>query len=106
SNWGSVNVHVAPPGGAKTGTHGRGGGQPNWPIGRNYAIPGSGTIGPPSITIYPRDVQGDTAPLRKIEGPKTQLDWPTALSINPKNGELYVANDPDHSILVFSADAS
>jgi|SRR5579885_832359 len=105
SNWGSVNVHVAPPGGAKTGTHGRGGGQPNWPIGRNYAIPGSGTIGPPSITIYARDAKGDTAPIRKIEGPKTQLDWPTALAVNPNNGELYVANDPAHSILVFDADA-
>lgn len=106
SNWGSVNVHAAPPGGAKIGTHGRGGGQPNWPIGRNYAVRGSGKIYPPSITVYPRDAQGDAAPLRTIQGPNTQMNWPTALAVNTKTGELFVANDPAHSILVFAADAS
>ena len=106
SNWGTVNVHVPPQGGAKTGTHGRGKGQPNWPIGRNYAVPGSGKIFPPSITVYPRDAKGDQAPARVLQGPNTRLNWPTALSVNPKTGELFVANDTDHSILVFDRDAS
>jgi len=106
SNWGSVNVHKAPPGGAKTGTIGRGGGHPNWPTGRNYAVPGSGKFMPPSVTVYPRTARGNKAPLRVIQGPKTQLNWPTALSVNPKTGELFVANDTAHSILVFAADAN
>ena len=106
SNWGSVNDHVAPPDGAKTGTLGRGDGHPNWPIGRNYSIPGSGYFMPPSITVYPRTARGDVAPTRTIQGPKTQLNWPTSLSVNPENGEVYVANDPEHSVLVFAANAN
>ncbi|MBI2816072.1 MAG: hypothetical protein HYX72_03945 [Acidobacteria bacterium] len=105
SNWGTVNVHKAPPGGPTTGTLGRGGGHPNWPIGRNYAVPGSGKVLPPSITVYPRDARGDTPPSRIIRGPKTQLNWPTALALNPETGELFVANDTAHSVLVFGPDA-
>ena len=106
TNWGSGNRRVAPPGGATTGTFGRGDGHPNWPIGRNYSIPGSGYIQPPSITVYPRTARGDVAPARTIQGPRTQLNWPTALAVNPENGELFVANDPEHSILVFAANAN
>ena len=105
SNWGTVNIHRAPPGGAEAGTLGRGNGHPNWPIGRNYTIPGSGVANPPSITVYPRDSRGDVAPLRVIQGPRTQLNWPTSLSVNPANGELFVANDTGHSVLVFGPDA-
>ena len=106
SNWGTVNVHRAPPDGAKAGTLGRGNGHPNWPIGRNYTIPGSGTANPPSITVYPRDARGDVAPLRVIQGPKAQLNWPSALSVNPATGEIFVANDTGHAVLVFGADAT
>jgi len=106
SNWGSVNVHQAPPGGARTGTLGRGAGHPNWPIGRNYSVPGTGKFMAPSITVYPRTARGDIAPTRTIQGPKTQLNWPTALTVNPETGELFVANDPEDSILIFAADAN
>jgi len=106
TNWGSGNRRVPPPGGPKVGTLGRGNGHPNWPIGRNYQIPGSGYFSPPSITVYPRIARGDVAPSRTIQGPKTQLNWPTALSVNPENGEIYVANDPEHSVLVFAGDAN
>jgi hypothetical protein len=64
-------------------------------------VPGSGKFGPPSITVYPLKTSGDTAPLRIIEGPKTQLDWPAAMDVDPEHGELYVANDADDSVLVF-----
>ena len=40
-----------------------------------------------------------------IQGPKTRLNWPTGLAVSPKRGELYVANDMEDSILVFSASA-
>ncbi len=106
SNWGTVNVHNAADSGARVGGYGRGAGKENWPVGRNYTVPGSGKFLPPSITVYPRSAHGNTAPSQVIQGPKTQLNWPTALAIDSERGELYVANDPSHSILVFKADAN
>ncbi|MBI2816703.1 MAG: hypothetical protein HYX72_07170 [Acidobacteria bacterium] len=106
SNWGSVNVHKRPASGKYSGTLNRGIGRDNWPVGRNDAVPGSGKFMPPSITVYPRDASWDTPPIRVIQGPRTQLNWPTALSIDHERGELYVANDPVDSVLVFKADAN
>jgi DNA-binding beta-propeller fold protein YncE len=106
SNWGSVSVHKPPQSGALMQSLGRGIARANWPVGRIYSVPGSGKFMPPSVTVYPSEASGDTAPLRVIQGPKTQLNWPTALAIDPERGELYVANDPTHSILVFQSDAS
>ena len=62
---------------------------------------GSGYFAPPSITVYPRDAQGNVAPMRTIEGPKTRLNWPAHMAVDEERGELFVANDMDHSILVF-----
>jgi DNA-binding beta-propeller fold protein YncE len=78
----------------------------NWPLGFSNAIPGSGKMLPPSITVYPRTASGDTAPLRVIQGPKTQMNWPTGIAFDPKGNELFVANDMGDSILVFSSSAS
>ena len=36
-----------------------------------------------------------------IQGPKTQLNWPGTMSLDPATGDLYVANDVGNSILVF-----
>ena len=55
----------------------------NWPLGFSNAIPGSGKNLPPSITVYARTASGDTAPLRVIQGPKTQMNWPTELPLIP-----------------------
>lgn len=63
-----------------------------------------GSFEPPSITVYPLKAKGDTAPLRVIEGPKTQLNWPALLFYDQERGDLYVANDVDNSVLVFQAD--
>jgi len=60
-----------------------------------------GWFNPPSITVYPIKASGDTPPLRIIAGPRTQLNWPGHIFVDPENGELFVANDADHSILVF-----
>ncbi len=103
SNWGTYNER--PPlseGGGGDDRHNRS----DFPVGRARAFPGSGIIEPPSITVYPKDAQGNTSPLRVIEGPRTQMNWPTALAMHPDRGELFVANDTGHSVLVFSADAS
>jgi DNA-binding beta-propeller fold protein YncE len=80
-------------------------GKTNWPLGREFAVPGSGTINPPSITVYARSASGDAAPLRTIRGPDTGLNWPTGLAFDPVARELFVANDAAHEILVFDAAA-
>jgi len=80
-------------------------GKKNWPLGREFAVPGSGTINPPSITVYARTAKGDAAPLRKIQGPATGLNWPTGLAFDDQARELFVANDASHEILVFDAAA-
>jgi DNA-binding beta-propeller fold protein YncE len=73
----------------------------NWGNASDYRVAGSGRFYPPSITVYPLDASGDTAPLRVIQGPKTQLDWFGGMSLDPDNGNLYVANDVGNAILVF-----
>ena len=77
----------------------------NWPMQRESAVPGSGKFTGASITVYPRDVNGDVAPIRVIKGPRAQLNWPTGLAVDPERGELYVANDTGDSILVFDVNA-
>ena len=103
SNWGTYNDR--PPlaeGGGGDDRHNRS----DFPVGRARAFAGSGKIQPPSITVYPKDAEGDTPPLRVIEGPRTQLNWPTALALHPDRGEIFVANDTGHSVIVFSSDAN
>ncbi len=89
ANHGSVHQQVSPPGLARRSAT------------RAIEVPGSGQLLPPSITVYPRTAGGNTAPIRVIEGPKTQLNWPAVIAVDPERGELFVANDGDHSILVF-----
>lgn len=101
SNYGSSN-EKSPLAPARSG--GGDSGKPNWPV--TDEVPGTGKFFPPSITVYPMKAAGDTAPLRVIEGSKTQLDWPSHLTFDPQRQELYVANDMGDSVLVFSATAN
>ena len=78
----------------------------HWPLDRLHAVPGSGRNVPPSITVYPKNAVGDTAPVQVIQGPSTQLNWPSSMAIDSGRGELFVANDMGNSILVFSTSAS
>lgn len=73
----------------------------NWGNISDYKVAGTGRFEAPSISVYPLNADGDMPPLRVIQGPKTQLNWPGAMSVNPETGELYVANDVNNSILVF-----
>ena len=77
----------------------------NRPLGIRDAVPGSGRFLPPSINVYHRTASGNTAPVRVIEGPNTGLNWPAAIAIDSRNGELFVANDIGDSVLVFAPDA-
>jgi hypothetical protein len=69
---------------------------------REGTEPKWGKFEPPSITIHAIDANGDAAPVRVIEGDKTRLNWPAHIWVDEERGEYYVANDPDHSILVFN----
>ena len=66
-------------------------------------VRGAGRYEPPSITVHPLRASGDIPPVRIIEGPKTQLNWPAQLALDPERQELYVANDGENSVLVFRA---
>jgi len=121
TNWGSNNLRTSPseksaaPNSAVSGADAvgyrgsfaaEGPEKPNWPVNRDNNIPGSGKLQPPSITVYRKEAQGDTAPLRVIQGPKTQMNWPTSIAVHPDRGEIFVANDTGDSVLVYRADAS
>jgi DNA-binding beta-propeller fold protein YncE len=96
ANYGNAADYVERPAGQQGGQGGGGGGG-----GFGGRVPGSGRFEPPSITVYPIKAQGDTAPIRTIQGPKTKLDWPAHIFVDDVNGDLYVANDGGHSVLVF-----
>jgi DNA-binding beta-propeller fold protein YncE len=107
TNFGSRSKKAEPPAGIpRVGTLGRGFAKRNWPLSRAFNIPGQGEFTPPSITVYRRTAEGDTAPLQVIQGPKTLLNYPGAIAIDSELGELYVANDTTSQILVFKADAN
>jgi DNA-binding beta-propeller fold protein YncE len=55
--------------------------------------------------VYQLSVNGDANPLRVIQGPRTQLNWPGVMAFDADSGHLYVANDVGQSILVFSGSA-
>ncbi|HEY3161975.1 MAG TPA: SMP-30/gluconolactonase/LRE family protein [Vicinamibacterales bacterium] len=86
--------------------------RPNWPAGnlnnadRREVIFGTGTFGPPSITVYSADATGNVEPIREIVGPKAQLNWPTGISVDPDRGEIYVSNAAGDTIDVFSTMAN
>lgn len=89
---------------------------PNWPAGnlwpfvsegfRHEIVYGTGKFGLPSITVFAADAAGNTAPLRVIQGPKAQLNWPTGVAVDSGRGEVYVTNAAGDSVNVFRANAS
>ena len=73
----------------------------SWGNASDYKVAGSGKFYPPSITVYPLDASGDTAPLRVIQGAKTQLDWAAAMAVDPASGYVFLANDLGDSVIGF-----
>jgi DNA-binding beta-propeller fold protein YncE len=60
----------------------------------------------PSITVYPGEATGDVAPVRRIQGTKTGLNWPMAISVDTAHNEIAVANSGDSSIRLFGRAAA
>lgn len=56
---------------------------------------------PPSVTFYPATADGDTKPVRVLQGDRTQLDWPMGIDVDTVHDEIAVANNGDHSVLIF-----
>ena len=65
-----------------------------------------GRFDEPSITVYAGEASGDVAPIRRIQGGKTGLNWPMALSVDETHDEIAVANSGDSSIRIFSRSAN
>lgn len=61
----------------------------------------AGQFQPPSLTIYAAQAKGDAKPLRTIQGPRTQLDWPMGIAQDLTHNAIVVANNGDNSILIF-----
>ncbi len=51
-------------------------GKENWPLGREFGVPGSGTINVPSVSVYRRTARGNEPPVRVIQGNRTRLIRP------------------------------
>lgn len=79
----------------------------NIPLGRytslsreQVSLPG-GRFDEPSITVYSATAQGNSKPIRQIQGPDTQLVWPTGMALDLERDMIVVANNMDNSILFF-----
>jgi hypothetical protein len=68
---------------------------------RKVPIPGTGRIDPPSIAVFDLKGKGNARPLRVIQGPKAQLNWPDHLYMDVERRELYVANTMENAVYVF-----
>jgi hypothetical protein len=47
---------------------------------------------PDSVAVYPRTADGNTPPIRALSGAATGLDFPYGLVVDPRHGEVAVAN--------------
>ena len=72
----------------------------------DFHEPASGEFVPSSVTVYDGDAKGDVAPLRTIQGPTTQLDWPMGVAVDEVTNEILVANNGDNSVLIFPRTAN
>jgi DNA-binding beta-propeller fold protein YncE len=92
ANHGNQNGRETLPGSTAGGRRGGGGDR--------GALVG-GRFDEPSITVYAGEATGDVPPIRRIQGARTGLNWPMALSVDADHDEIAVANSGDSSIRIF-----
>jgi DNA-binding beta-propeller fold protein YncE len=77
----------------------------NWaPLTRAESLEGKlqgGRFDLPSITTYSGEANNDAVPLRKIQGKRTNLNWPMGISLDTVHDEIAVASYGNDSILIF-----
>lgn len=67
----------------------------------NYS---DGVVSDPHISVYSRNWRnGDTAPVKVLRGPSTQLDSLRSIAFDSA-GRMYVSDYPDDKIMVYAAD--
>jgi hypothetical protein len=93
ANHGNQGGRPAPPGDAPPRQRGQRPAEPR-PV-------EGGRFDEPSITVYNADAHGDVAPIRKIQGDRTGLNWPMAIDVDRTRNEVAVANNGDSSIRIF-----
>lgn len=98
ANHGNQNGRETLPGTVTAGRRGGGGGERGALVG--------GRFDEPSITVYGGEATGNVEPMRRIQGAKTGLNWPMALSVDEGHDEIAVANSGDSSIRIFSRTAT
>jgi 6-phosphogluconolactonase (cycloisomerase 2 family) len=59
-----------------------------------------------SVLVFKVTDNGDVAPTRVIEGPKTQLRNPTGVFVDTENDEIVVANMGNHRATVYPRSAN
>lgn len=55
----------------------------------------------PSITTYAREAAEDESPLRRIQGKRTELNWPMGMNLDSVHDEIAVASYGNDSVLIF-----
>ena len=65
------------------------------------ALSRGGHFLPASIRVFQDSAKGNAEPLRKIEGRRTELNWPMGIDVDPVHDEIGVANNGDNSVLIF-----
>ena len=55
----------------------------------------------PAVHVFAGSGQGNVKALRTIQGPSTQLNWPTGMAVDTIHDQLAVANSADNSVLFF-----
>jgi len=77
----------------------------NWaPLTREESLEGElkgGRFDLPSITAYAGEANKDSAPVRRIQGKRTELNWPMGMSLDAVHDEIAVASYGNDSILIF-----
>jgi len=77
----------------------------NWaPLTREESLEGElkgGRFDLPSITTYAGEANKDSAPVRRIQGKRTELNWPMGMSLDAVHDEIAVASYGNDSILIF-----
>jgi len=71
----------------------------------NLAQTRGGKFLDPSISFFAENSEGDVPPLRTIQGPHTQLNWPMGIDLDDVHNEIAVANNGDDSVLIFDRTA-
>jgi DNA-binding beta-propeller fold protein YncE len=59
-----------------------------------------------AVLVFRGGANGNEAPIRVIQGPKTKLIFPHAVSVDGKNGEIIVGDLGSRSVLVFARNAN